>query len=181
MAIISAEQSQPTKESEAAGHDGPLELLIKEARDASKRRRLSWFTFFVVIAVVSAVITSLAVASSKPSSQIGSGIKDATGRTLTATARVLCRDALGARTLNSEPTKVSVVRHFGYGPEDFHPAPNAFPGLRANQVVGLCWTGSPKTSYQLYAVASHFKPVRIEGVTGVGFTSTPPPGFIDIP
>jgi hypothetical protein len=181
MAIISAEQSQSTEQSKAAGRNGALELLIKEAREASKRRRLGWFTFFIVTAVVATLIASLAVARTEPSSQIGSGIKDATGRTVAAAARVSCHDVLGARALNSEPTKVGAVRQFGYGPDDLHPAPNAFQGLGANQVVRLCWTGRSNTSYQLYAVASHYQPVRIEGVTGVGFKSTPPPGFIDIP
>jgi hypothetical protein len=47
--------------------------------------------------------------------------------------------------------------------------------------VGVCWTKKPSTGYVLYAVALNYKPVRIEGVTGVGFTSTPLPGFVDIP
>jgi hypothetical protein len=98
----------------------------------------------------------------------------------TATARALCHDILGARALNSEPEKVSTIRQFTYGP-GVHPAPNAFPTLGTNQVVGVCWTGRPNTSYKLYAVASGYKPVLIEGVTGVGFTSTPLPGFVDIP
>ncbi|HEY5111509.1 MAG TPA: hypothetical protein VII67_04180 [Acidimicrobiales bacterium] len=98
----------------------------------------------------------------------------------TATARALCHDILGARALNSEPEKLSAVRQFTFGPGD-HPAPNAFPGLGTNQVVGLCWIGRPSTGYRLFAVATGYKPVRIEGVTGVGFRSTPLPGFVDIP
>ena len=98
----------------------------------------------------------------------------------TATARALCHDILGARALNSEPEKLITVRQFTYGPGS-RPAPNAFPGLGTNQVVVVCWSGKPRTGYELYAVASGYKPVRIEGVTGVGFTSTPLPGFVDIP
>jgi hypothetical protein len=98
----------------------------------------------------------------------------------TATARALCHDILGARALNSEPEKLITVRQFTYGPGS-RPAPNAFPGLDTSQVVGVCWTAKPSTGYELYAVASGYKPVRIEGVTGVGFTSTPLPGFVDIP
>jgi hypothetical protein len=157
------------------------ELLIKEAREASRRRRQGWSAFFIVGAVAATLITSIVVAGSKTSSQIGSGINDASRRTMAATARALCHELLGPQALNSEPAKVSTVHQFGYGPADFHPAPNAFPGLGANQIVGLCWTGSPNTGYRLYAVASHYRPVRIEGVMGVGFKSTPAPGFIDIP
>jgi hypothetical protein len=181
MATISTEESFMSEQSDDARHDEPLELLIKEAREASRRRRLGWVVFFMVAAVVATVTASFAVASSRPSSPIGGGVKDESGRTLSATARVLCHDVLGARALNSEAANVSLVRQFRYGPDDFRPASNAFQGLGTNQVVGLCWTGTPNTSYQLYAVASHYKPVRIEGVTGVGFKSTPPPGFIDIP
>lgn len=173
--IISTEPSESARRSE------PLELLIKEAREASRRRRFGWITFFFVVALVATVIASLTVTSSKPSPQIGNGNNDATGRQLTTTARNLCHDILGAQALNSDPVKVSTVRQFTYGPTDIQPAPDAFQGLGKNHVVGLCWTGGPSTSYQLYAVASHYKPVRIEGVSGVGFTSTPPPGFMDFP
>jgi hypothetical protein len=175
MSITSTHQPEVGVESDRA------ELLITEAREASRRRRKGWFTYFIVGVVVATLITSIVVAGSKTSSQIGRGINDASRWNMTATARVLCHDVLGAQALNSEPAKVSTVRQFGYGPENFHPAPNAFPGLGANQVVGLCWTGSPNSGYRLYAVASHYKPVRIEVVTGVGFKSTPTPGFIDIP
>ena len=98
----------------------------------------------------------------------------------TATARALCHDILGARALNSEPEKLITVRQFTYGPGS-RSAPNAFPGLDTSQVAGVCWTAQSSTGYELYAVAPGYKPVRIEGVTGVGFTSTPLPGFVDIP
>ena len=97
-----------------------------------------------------------------------------------ATARALCHDILGARALNSEPEKLIAVRQFTYGPGS-RSAPNAFPGLDTSQVAGVCWTAQSSTGYELYAVAPGYKPVRIEGVTGVGFTSTPLPGFVDIP
>lgn len=99
----------------------------------------------------------------------------------TATARALCHDILGARALNSEPEKLSTVRQFTFGPATHPAAPSAFPGLSTNQVVGVCWIGRPSTGYKLFAVATGYKPVFIEGVTGVGFTSTPLPGFVDIP
>ena len=99
----------------------------------------------------------------------------------TSRAQLLCHDVLGGRALNSESEKVSTVRQFSYGPADFHPAVNAFPALRTNQAVAVCWTGTPSRGYRLYAVAAGYKPVLIEGVTGVGFTSAPAPGFVDIP
>jgi hypothetical protein len=103
------------------------------------------------------------------------------GPSPTSTARLLCHDVLGGRALNSEPEKVSTVRQFGYGPADFHPAPNAFRTLGAIHTVAVCWTGTPNGGYELYAVTTGYKPVRIEGVTGVGLKSTPTPGFVDIP
>lgn len=96
------------------------------------------------------------------------------------TARALCHGILGARALSSAPTTLRTVRQFTYGP-GIHPAPNAFPGLSGNEVIGVCWTGKPSAGYELYAVAAGYKPVRIEGVSGVGFTSTPRSGFAEIP
>src|ERR1035437_10342950 len=120
----------------------------------------------LIVAVIALGVSLAAFTSSGPSP--------------TTTAQALCHDILGARALNSEPEKVSTIRQFTYGP-DVHPAPNAFLGLGMNQVVGVCWTGRPSIGYELYATASGYKPVRIEGVKGVGFRSAPAPGFIDIP
>jgi len=43
-----------------------LELLIKEARAASRRRRLRWFAAFTVVALVASLIVAISVGVSKP-------------------------------------------------------------------------------------------------------------------
>ena len=43
-----------------------LELLIKEARAASRRRRLRWFEAFTVVALVASLIVAISVGVSKP-------------------------------------------------------------------------------------------------------------------
>jgi len=76
MTIISTEQTES-----AQGTD-PSELLIKEAREASRRRRLGWLTLFIIVALVALLIVSLNVGSSKPTQQIGSGNKNPQGKFL---------------------------------------------------------------------------------------------------
>lgn len=76
MTIISTEQSESAESTESS------ELLIKEAREASRRRRLGWFTVFIVVALVASLIVALTVGSSKPTPQIGSGNKNPKGSTL---------------------------------------------------------------------------------------------------
>ena len=94
----------------------------------------------------------------------------------TATARTLCHNAFGFGSLNSAPGTVSDVRAFiPGGPSDNRPAPHAFPRASSDEVVGWCWTGGPG-SYDLYAVAAGYKPVRVEGLGGPLETKTPPPG-----
>jgi len=76
MTIISPEQSESAETTESS------ELLIKEAREASRRRRLGWLTVFIIGALVASLIVALTVGSSKTSPQIGSGNKNPKGSTL---------------------------------------------------------------------------------------------------
>lgn len=76
MTITSTEHSESPESAE------PLELLIKEAREASRRRRLGWLTVFIVIALVASLIVASAVGSSKPTAQIGSGNNHPKGNAL---------------------------------------------------------------------------------------------------
>src|SRR5665213_11076 len=76
MTIISTEQTES-----AQGTD-PSELLIKEAREASRRRRLGWLTLFIIVALVALLIVALNVGRSKPTQQIGSGNKNPKGSSL---------------------------------------------------------------------------------------------------
>jgi hypothetical protein len=76
MTITSTEQC-PSTESTA-----PAELLIKEAREASRRRRRRWFTNSVVIALVTLLLVALAVEIAKPASRIGNGKNYAKGSAL---------------------------------------------------------------------------------------------------
>jgi len=50
--------------------------LIKEARAASRRRRLGWCIVFIVFALVTTLIVASTVGNSKPTRQIGSGNKN---------------------------------------------------------------------------------------------------------
>jgi hypothetical protein len=76
MTITSTEHSpSPTSA-------GPAELLIKEARQASRRRRLRWFTLFIVIAIVTPLTVFAAVESSKPTPKIHNGNSNPSGSAL---------------------------------------------------------------------------------------------------
>jgi hypothetical protein len=70
---------QPARATETAE---PLELLIKEARAATRRRRLGWFTVFSAVGLVICLIAALIVGSSKPATRIGSGDKNPKGSAL---------------------------------------------------------------------------------------------------
>jgi len=50
-----------------------VEVLIKEAHEASRRRRMRWIGAFVAVAVVTSLIVTLAVVISPPTKQVGSG------------------------------------------------------------------------------------------------------------
>jgi hypothetical protein len=62
-------QTEPSELREIAE---PAEMLIKEAHDAARRRRLGWLTVFIAIALVFSLIVASVVASSKPRRQVGS-------------------------------------------------------------------------------------------------------------
>jgi hypothetical protein len=62
----------PTEQTKSIDTLEPLELLIKEARTASRRRRLGWFAVFVVIAIAASLVVGLIVGISKPAAQLGS-------------------------------------------------------------------------------------------------------------
>ena len=66
----------PTEPSELPESTESSELLIKEAREASRRRRLRWLTLFVVVALVASLIVVLAVGNSMPKSPVGSANKN---------------------------------------------------------------------------------------------------------
>ena len=72
----------PTEQPEQHAMTDPGELLIKEARETSRRRRLRLFTVFVVVAFVASLIVALTVGTSKPTPQIGSGNKNSKGSVL---------------------------------------------------------------------------------------------------
>jgi hypothetical protein len=156
---------------------GIAELLIEEARRKGRRRRLAGGGFIVAVVLMFAAI---AFAVLRGPTEPNTGRPTSPAVTTAATARTLCHNILGGRALNSKPEQLSTVRQFTYGP-GVRPVPDAFPGLGKDQTVGVCWTGRPSTGYELYAVAFDYTPVRIEAVRGVGFTSTPQPGFVDIP
>lgn len=60
----------------------PSELLIKEAREASRRRHLRWFTVLIVVAFVTSLIVAAAVERSKPTPPIGSASTNPRGSAL---------------------------------------------------------------------------------------------------
>ena len=68
MTVTSTEQSTRAESAE------PLELLIKEARAATRRRRLGRFAILVVAALVASLIVAV-VGTSKPKAPVGSGDK----------------------------------------------------------------------------------------------------------
>jgi hypothetical protein len=73
----------PTEQPDQHAKTDPGELLIKEAREASRRRRLNWITVFIVVAVLASLIVAATVGNSKPANQIGSGNKNPKGSALT--------------------------------------------------------------------------------------------------
>ena len=96
-------------------------------------------------------------------------------------ARSLCQSAFGTKALNSAPGTVEDVRNLSIGPPPgYQPGSHAFRGTNGSQVIGWCWTGKPG-DYEMYAVTSGFKPVKIEGLAGPLETKTPLPGPAAIP
>jgi hypothetical protein len=91
-------------------------------------------------------------------------------------AKSLCQNVFGTKALNWSSGTVNDVRTLAIGP-GFRPAPHAFPKAKANETVRWCWTGKPER-YDLYAVSTGYKSIRIEGL---GVTQTPSPGPAPIP
>jgi hypothetical protein len=76
MTITSTEHSELREITE------PSELLIKEAREASRRRRLLWLTLLIAVALVASMIVASIFGSSKPTAQIGSASQHPNGNEL---------------------------------------------------------------------------------------------------
>ena len=72
----------PTQAAKTTDTAEPAELLIKEARAASRRRRLGWFAVFSAVALVVCLIAALIVGGSKPVSKLGNGDKNPKGSAL---------------------------------------------------------------------------------------------------
>jgi len=71
----------PTQPAKTTDTTEPAELLIKEARAVTRRRRLGWFTVFSVVALA-CLIVALIAGSSKPASKLGNGDKSPKGSAL---------------------------------------------------------------------------------------------------
>lgn len=101
-----------------------------------------------------------------------------------AVATSLCQMAFGSKALNSAPGTVENLRATTVGPPPLPGRPlgfaNAFPKAEGSQTIGWCWTEKPG-SYELYAVTTGYKPIRVEGLAGQLETKTPSPGPADIP
>jgi hypothetical protein len=63
----------PTRPSGSGEIHEPEELLIKEAHEAARRRRVGWLTVFLIIVLTVSSIVASMVGGSKPTRQIGSG------------------------------------------------------------------------------------------------------------
>jgi hypothetical protein len=102
-----------------------------------------------------------------------------------ADAKALCQSAFGSMALNSAPGTVEDLRTTTVGPPPPPPGrplgfANAFPKAEGRQTIGWCWTGKPG-NYELYAVTTGYKPIRVEGLAGQSETKTPSPGPAAIP
>jgi hypothetical protein len=93
----------------------------------------------------------------------------------------ICETALGATktVLNAMATSVQDVRQLAVGPGP-PVAPHAFATAQGTDRAAWCWTGVP-TNYTLFAVGPDGSTVRVEGLGGPTFTSTPAPGPAPIP
>lgn len=99
----------------------------------------------------------------------------------TADPERMCADALSSTktVLNAMTASVQDVRELrvGIGPPV---APHAFAPAPATDRAAWCWTGEP-TNYTLFAVGPDGSAVRVEGLGGPTFTTTPAPGPAPIP
>jgi hypothetical protein len=73
----------PTESSVRLESAGPDQLLIKEARAASRRRRLNWFAAIVAAVIVASLIVVASIGISRPKPHVGSGGNDSKGAVLT--------------------------------------------------------------------------------------------------
>lgn len=82
-----------------------------------------------------------------------------------ATAASLCQSAFGEAVVNSAPGVVRDVRAIQVGPP-LQPPPHhdTFPGAKTTDVIGWCWSDR-SGAYKLYAVATEFEPVYVEGLS----------------
>jgi hypothetical protein len=170
----------PTRESDGKEESDPLQMLIEEARMNARRRR---FLVVSVSLVTVFAIIGVSITMTSGSAPGKNGAKTTAPASPSALARDLCQTSLGAQALNSAPGTVAEVRStfvVAPSPSGKLEFPNAFPGARGNQIIGWCWTGKPQL-YELYAVASHFKPMRVEGLGGAYILKTPEPGPAPIP
>lgn len=97
----------------------------------------------------------------------------------TSTPDQLCATALPAGHLNAASTTVGEVHATVVGPGS-RPGSDAFVGSPDSAAAAWCWTGTPG-DYVLYAAGPDGESVRIEGLAGETFTSTPAPGPAPIP
>ncbi len=74
----------PTEQPVQRGGNEPSELLIKEARDASRRRRLTWGATFIVAVLVAALVLAPALGRSKPRAPLANEGPGGQARTLVA-------------------------------------------------------------------------------------------------
>jgi hypothetical protein len=91
----------------------------------------------------------------------------------------MCRRSLDGGFLNAEPATVSEVRLIRVGPGG-QPGQDALPSAAGETLAAWCWTGVPG-AYTLYAIGPDGARVRIEGLSGPEFASTPAPGPAPIP
>ena len=93
----------------------------------------------------------------------------------------MCAAALRSTktVLNAMAASVQDVRELAVGPGPAV-APHAFPTARGSDRAAWCWTGRA-TDYTLFAVGPDGSAVRVEGLGGPTFISTPPPGPAPIP
>jgi len=93
----------------------------------------------------------------------------------------MCAAALGSTktVLNAVAASVQDVRELVVG-AGRAVAPHAFATAQGTDRAAWCWTGRP-TDYTLFAVGPDGSAVRVEGLGGPTFVSTPPPGPAPIP
>jgi hypothetical protein len=93
-----------------------------------------------------------------------------------ALAKSDCEGDFGSKALNSAPGTVEDVRTLEIGPGS-RPVPHAFAGAPRKDTIAWCWT-KKGTTYNLYAVAAAYKPVRVEGLGNAIHTPAPGPAAI---